>query len=307
MILDAQKIQAICPNYESHLPLAKEASTREFYRIFQKNGPSLILMQNTDDSHNITQIIQSQKKLLACGINTPEYHKYSIDEGWVLQEDAGSTHLLTYAMKHGFTDQYQTAISHIIRLQTRVSHTSLPTYTETGLIKEAMLFVQEFLPTVGLSSHLNTQIIMSIRALCKDISQTPQTVIHKDFHSTNLLVHNDSVYVVDQQDMCIGPWTYDLASLLFDCYVDWPWPIKQLLMQDFKAKHPHLPNSDLSFDLHLCALQRHLKCLGLFIRLARNGKPRYLSHCGLIKQRLLTLCDQLPQYGIFKIPVEMSL
>ena len=53
-------------------------------------------------------------------------------------------------------------------------------------------------------------------------------------------------------------------------------------------------------------LQRHLKCLGLFIRLARNGKVRYLSHCGLIKQRILMLCDQLPRYGILKIPVEMS-
>jgi aminoglycoside/choline kinase family phosphotransferase len=307
MILDAQKIRSICPDYESHSRLAQEASTREFYRIVQKTGPSLILMQNTDNSHDITQIIQSQKKLNECGINTPKYLNHSIKDGWVLQEDVGNTHLLNFVKMNGFTDDYQSAISHIIRLQTRANHRHLPLYTEADLVKESMLFVKEFLPTVGLSTQLNTQIVMSIRELCEEISAIPQTVTHKDFHSTNLLVHNNQLFVVDQQDMCIGPWTYDLASLLFDCYIDWPWQIKELLMNDFKSKHPSPPPSDLGVDLYLCALQRHLKCLGLFIRLARNGKTRYLSHCGLIKKRILLLCDQLPRYGVFKIPVEMSL
>lgn len=307
MVLDAQTIQRICPDYDSHCLLAQEASTREFYRIVRQSGPSLILMQNTDQSHNITQIIQSQKKLNACGINTPHYYQYSLHEGWILQEDVGNTHLLHHVKANGFTDHYQKAISHIIRLQTRASQHQLMTYSKTNLIQECMLFVQEFLPSTGLSNHLNTQIIMSIHQLCQEVSQIPQTVVHKDFHSTNLLVHHHNLFVVDQQDMCIGPWTYDLASLLFDCYIDWPWQIKQLLMHDFKAKHPNMPQTDFTVDLYLCALHRHLKCLGLFIRLGKNGKPRYLSHCALIKKRILVICDQLPRYGIFKIPVEMSL
>ena len=296
----------ICPQHTSYAALPQEASTRRFYRVWQKDSPSVILMHITDQTHDITSIIQSQKKLTSCGIPTADIIDYSIEDNWIVQSDLGDSHLLTYASQRGFTNVYRSAISHIIRLQTRASDSNLPIYGRHQFLQEMELFKTEYLPALKLSNHMLGQINFAIRNLATEICILPTAVTHKDYHSTNLLVHQQQVHVVDQQDMCIGPWTYDLASLLFDCYIDWPEQINQLLLEDFYGLHPKAKD-DLAYSVYLTALQRHLKCIGLFMRLGRNGKVRYLSYLPRLKKRVLMFCDMLPQYAVLKIPIEMGL
>ena len=53
--------------------------------------------------------------------------------------------------------------------------------------------------------------------------RSPATFVHRDYHSRNLLVtRDDNPGILDFQDAVWGPVTYDLVSLLKDCYIAWP-------------------------------------------------------------------------------------
>src|SRR5258707_872560 len=113
----------------------------------------------------------------------------------------------------------------------------------------------------------------------------PATFVHRDYHSRNLLVTAaDNPGILDFQDAVWGPVTYDLVSLLKDCYVAWParrvraWALQyreQLLAEGFPAA---LPEAEFIRGFDLVGLQRHIKVLGIFARLYyRDGKPQYLK------------------------------
>src|SRR6266404_5788419 len=113
----------------------------------------------------------------------------------------------------------------------------------------------------------------------------PATFVHRDYHSRNLLVTAaDNPGILDFQDAVWGPVTYDLVSLLKDCYVAWPaprvraWALQyreQLLAEGFPLG---LPETEFIRGFDLVGLQRHIKVLGIFARLYyRDGKAQYLK------------------------------
>jgi aminoglycoside/choline kinase family phosphotransferase len=120
--------------------------------------------------------------------------------------------------------------------------------------------------------------------LSQAAASQPTVIVHRDFHSRNLLVtaqHNPGI--LDFQDAVWGPVTYDVVSLLKDCYVAWPaarvrdWALEyreRLLERGFTA------GSAVEFVrwFDLIGLQRHIKVLGIFARLYyRDGKQGYLK------------------------------
>lgn len=113
----------------------------------------------------------------------------------------------------------------------------------------------------------------------------PQVIVHRDFHSRNLMKITDEqeLGVIDFQDAVIGADTYDLISITRDAYVQWN---ADRVYQWFKVFYDLLPAStkqNRSFDqfkrdADLMAIQRHIKILGIFVRLfERDGKSGYLK------------------------------
>lgn len=106
-------------------------------------------------------------------------------------------------------------------------------------------------------------------------------LIHRDYHSRNLILLGDSLGVIDFQDAMCGPYSYDLVSLLKDCYIQWPHEKVTAWVAYFHQCLPttlrsSLAEFNLAFDL--CGLQRHLKVLGVFCRLhLRDKKSAYLN------------------------------
>ena len=120
----------------------------------------------------------------------------------------------------------------------------------------------------------------------------PQTIVHKDFHSRNLMVlQNDELGMIDYQDALIGPVTYDLVSLLKDCYIKWPQNIiDNLSLYFYKNSHFQSEMNHEAFQTNflICGLQRHLKVLGVFSRLhIRDGKSNYLNDLPLTFEYIL--------------------
>ena len=125
--------------------------------------------------------------------------------------------------------------------------------------------------------------------------------MHRDYHARNLLVTAaPSPGILDFQDALVGPVTYDLVSLLRDCYVAWPrdrvrdWALgyRELALQSGVA--PSLDEAQFLRWFDLMGVQRHLKASGIFARLQlRDGKPGYLAD---IPRTLGYVVDLAPDY-----------
>jgi len=167
----------------------------------------------------------------------------------------------------------------------------LPVFDASFMFNELMLFKTWFLNqllNITLTDAEHDFLDNSFHLITSTIMQQPQCVIHRDYHSRNLmLLHNkpSKIGVIDFQDAMIGPFTYDLVSLLKDCYVLWPATTQEQWLTYF---HQQLPAAhrwsfnEMRMGFDWCGLQRHLKILGVFSRLhLRDQKPHYLSHIPL--------------------------
>ena len=123
------------------------------------------------------------------------------------------------------------------------------------------------------------------RLLIDAALEQPRVFVHRDYHSRNLMVTSSpSPGILDFQGAVLGPVTYDLVSLLRDCYVRWPrdkvqdwaWGYFELAVQSGILRAEHEGDFQRWFDL--MGVQRHLKAAGIFARLqVRDGKPGYLG------------------------------
>jgi aminoglycoside/choline kinase family phosphotransferase len=184
---------------------------------------------------------------------------------------------------------YGAAFDALTVMATSVDATGLPPYDESRLVAE-----MELMPTWFLQRHLGRTIECeewdviesAFRVLLDAAAQQPHCFVHRDFHSRNLLLPvapETSVGIIDFQDAVYGPITYDLVSLLRDCYVVWPEERVQRWVDAFRQRLVDAGRIDCDasrfrrwFDL--MGLQRHLKVLGIFCRLwYRDGKPAYLA------------------------------
>ena len=115
-------------------------------------------------------------------------------------------------------------------------------------------------------------------------------LVHRDFHSRNLMPQPDGqLAVIDFQDAVAGPVTYDLASLLRDCYIQWPaqrvnaWALAHRDELHREGLLQQVGDEQFLTWFDWMGLQRHIKVLGTFARLyLRDGKSAYLADLPLV-------------------------
>lgn len=264
---------------------SSDASFRRYFRVVHRDGQHIV-MDSPPDKENNDAFIYVATLLKKQGINTPNIIQQDLSKGFLLLEDFGIYCFLDRLQNDNATTLYKSAFASLYKLQSLIdiSRCQLPLYNATLLREELTLFYHWFLKqTLHLSipeyitTPLNTLLITS--ALTQ-----PQVCVHRDFHCRNLLVLTEkSPGVIDFQDAVIGPITYDLASLLRDCYVAWPrLQVEQWMAMYFRRiSKAGLVNVSLAtftrwFDL--IGLHRHLKAIGIFSRLHfRDQKSAYLN------------------------------
>lgn len=268
-------------------PLAGDASFRQYFRLFFQKE-TRIVMDAPPDKEAIEPFLQINTLLNHLNIKTPQVHAFDLNEGFAILDDLGDELLLSTITSENADQFYQEGFEIINKLHLcSIDDLDLPSFDHDFMQKELLIFKDWFLNQylkINLS-HSELEIINeSLIWLTTKIAAQPLTLIHRDFHSRNLMVCKsvNSVHlsVIDFQDAMIGPFTYDLVSLLKDCYIQWP-PGRILdWVSYFYTNSPwtqvcSLPQFIEGF--HLCGLQRHLKVLGVFARLyLRDKKPQYL-------------------------------
>ena len=265
---------------------SEDASFRSYWRL-QSGDESWIVMDAPPEKEPCDQFIAVADKLRAAGLNAPEIIARNLEHGFLILTDFGSSDYLSQLSPQTEALLYDDALAALLRMQTRIDADDLPLYDTALLHREMDLFHDWFLgQLMGITLDPAQQAIwQSLKQVLVDNALAqPQLFVHRDYHSRNLMkTDNNNPGILDFQDAVRGPITYDLVSLLRDCYIAWPAARIDRLALDYYE----LARSNAIIDVdaeqfirwfNLMGVQRHLKAIGIFSRLKiRDGKSGYLK------------------------------
>lgn len=292
---------------DSCLPASSDASFRRYFRVKSSNQV-YIVMDAPPDKENTGAFIKVSKLFQQAKVHTPGIYAQNLDQGFLLLEDLGSHCFLDCLNPESADSLYQSAITSLLRLQTGLQpeKVELPRYDRHLLLTELNIFNEWYLQKrlgITMPDRIRSQLH---HCLIQSALEQPYRCVHRDYHSRNLMVlPQNSPGVIDFQDAVIGPISYDIVSLLRDCYINWPQPqIDRWLSQYYQ----HLLNAELItadyrqfqrwFDL--MGMQRHLKAIGIFSRLQlRDNKDNYLQDIPRTMNYVIQVGRQYPDLTEF--------
>jgi len=280
-------IQTIMGVHAPLVPITNDASFRRYFRVVV-NGISYIVMDAPPDKENCGPFIDIAQRLQAGGLNAPKIIASDLKQGFLLLSDLGTQLYLSALNEKKAEDLYSDALNALFIMQTRTASDGLPLYDRQLLHGEMNLFTDWLL-----DKHLNLSLSETERANCETsfkwlsdaaLSQ-PQVFVHRDYHSRNLIItQKNNPGILDFQDAVKGPITYDLVSLLRDCYIAWPreqveqWAIFYYTQITQIGIINTINETQFLRWFDWMGIQRHLKASGIFARLYhRDGKAGYLK------------------------------
>ncbi len=289
-----------------------DASFRRYFRLTMA-ADSWICVDAPADKEDNPAFVNIARAWRAEGVHVPEVIAYDFDAGFMLLEDFGDQLLWPALHAPDSNDErrhqlYKKAIDELLNIQ-KVSMDGLPQYDEELLQREMSLFT-DWLCGQQLGMTLSTAEQTMLASVCQELTRSalaqPQVVVHRDYHSRNLMLCADGrTGVIDFQDAVAGPVSYDLVSLLRDCYVHWPPHLVQDLLvyyyRSAAAQGIHgMPLADFTRSFDLMGMQRHLKAAGIFARLnIRDGKNGYLGSIPNTCRYLHDISLQYPEFSDF--------
>ena len=316
--------------------LGGDASFRRYFRFIASaplilptlSSPvrSLMLVDAPPERENNPAFLLSATEFSAAGLRTPTIVAADVEQGFMLLEDFGDQ--LYLPCLQAAQEQkdigrvnvlYSRAMDALLALQCDPSSSQLPPYDQARLHTELALFDEWFCERMlglELSAAEKTLLAQTWHFLEQAALKQTQARVHRDYHSRNLMViqqadgghaEDQAPGIIDFQDAVIGPVTYDLVSLLRDCYIVWPAEdVERWLGQYYQqAQARNILPATLSLDefrrdFDLMGLQRHIKVLGIFCRLAlRDNKPRYLLDLPVVMDYVVSVGEKHPELEAF--------
>ncbi len=266
--------------------LAGDASFRRYARIKLQNK-TYMLMDAPPEKEDCAPFVSIDEFFDKNGVRVPHIVAKDLTLGLLLLEDFGDVVLSTLLTDKTVDQYYVQSFEQLIELQQIDGLEQLPAYSYEKLMTEMRLLTEWMLPSLDIQpteQQLET-IEQAFDFLAIEATQQPQVIVHRDFHSRNLMkIENEQALgVIDFQDAVIGADTYDLISITRDAYVQWNADRVYGWFKVFYNLLPAVAKENRSFekfkrDADLMAIQRHLKILGIFVRLfERDGKSGYLK------------------------------
>jgi N-acetylmuramate 1-kinase len=318
---------------DSLVVASSDASFRRYLRIHTStnaptkaptkaptNAPESYVVMDAPPSHeDCKPFVAIAKQMRTAGVAVPEIIAADMDQGFLLLTDFGDTTFLSQVTNQeplAASLHYGSAITALIGLQKNVpcndAHWPLPPYNREVLLRELMLYPDWYISQhkkFTLSDKEKATLLASFELIIANNLAQPTVAVHRDYHSRNLMVlarakSAPDLGIIDFQDALNGPITYDLVSLLRDAYIEWPEPIviDWAIQYWEQARKAGLPISDqfgeFYKDFEWMGLQRHIKVLGIFARLAiRDGKVRYTNDMPIVSKYCLAAAKR---YGALK-------
>jgi len=283
--------------------LAGDASDRSFFRIRLPSMSPLVAMVHPEPFRlEDLPFFAHALFLKEIGADVPEIVGSYPGEGILLLQDLGDETLMTSLLTATPSRRlflYRQAVqilAHVQRAGTRALTPDLPA-SRTALDRDRLLFEMRFFAEhyIGgvLGSPLDSTRMARLDGWFETLAETvagyDRVLCHRDYHSRNLMVKGDRLYMVDFQDARMGPYTYDLASLLRDSYVRLPEDLVEEMIDFYlEAAGRSFPDAGrpgafpgrpggFNEEFERTCLQRNIKAVGTFAyQAAVRGNRKYL-------------------------------
>ncbi len=285
-------------------PLAGDASTREFFRVVVSPNSTAVVMDYGAPFDGESDDIRLERLFRSAGLPVARVLAVGNRVGALLLDDLGERSL-EQALNEATPTTGRQLLEDAVRLAARIVTAGTPVLAESDRADGPVLdvdrfrFEMDFFVNWYLTRHegrasVPHDLISALYELAALAADSPLKVLcHRDFHSRNLILRADgSLAMVDIQDARWGPDTYDLASLLYDAYIevpdDWRPPLVDLWA--------HRTRADAAFHRRLdwVAAQRMLKALGTFgYQIEQRGRETYLPAIERTLRRLKQLLPRL--------------
>jgi hypothetical protein len=275
-------------------PIEKGGSDRKFYRIRCSANQTLILVKYNLERDENRHYVEIAKFLDVQGIRVPKIYFHDEAEGLIWIEDLGEQDLYGYRHDSWLVRRtfYESALDEIIKLHSLPESVCvemkehLPAEFNAALYRwEQRYFFNNCLGryfTISESKRKELAALPGLREIAKRLESLPRVLVHRDFQSQNIIIQNRQAKLIDFQGMRPGLAEYDLASLLFDPYVDLSSAERSELISYYRQKQADNGRTiDQQSDntLKLCAMQRLMQALGAygFLGLVR-GHEHFLRY-----------------------------
>ena len=307
--------------------LAGDASDRRFFRLRPPALSSLVLMVHAEpfELERLPFFLHG-RFLHEIGVLVPQIVASYPSEGILVVQDLGDETLQIHLGRCDATRRrflYTQAVHTIAFLQTEGTGALSPELpaARTALDAERLLFELRFFAEhhVGglLGSPLEVDQAEALDAwfvwLAREVAGYRRVLCHRDYHSRNLMVKGDRLYMVDFQDARLGPYTYDLASLLRDSYVAVPAGLAAEMVGFFREVSG-APESAEQFETayRRTCLQRNIKAIGTFasqavLRGNRNYLPSIAPTLESVRENLRREGTDADILGMFEGPLDPRL
>jgi aminoglycoside/choline kinase family phosphotransferase len=271
-------------------PASADASFRRYFRV-TRGAESYIVMDAPPGQEDLGPYLAVTRMLAGLDLSVPWVLARNVADGLLLLTDLGTVPYLDELLRgHAVDALYADAMRALAHLQSagRACARSLPSYDRALLRREMDLLPEWFLARhLGMTADARVAALVerTFGALEDAALAQPRSFVHRDYHSRNLMVLPEgNPGIIDFQDAVEGPITYDLVSLLKDCYIAWPtarvqaWALEHRERLRAAGVEAGADAAEFLRWFDLMGLQRHIKVLGIFCRLYyRDGKPRYLG------------------------------
>ncbi|SRR5581483_4815768 len=261
-------------------PIEKGGSDRKFYRVKCSPEQTLILVKYNLEREENRHYVRIAKFLAEHNIRAPKIYYHDEVEGLIWIEDLGEEDLFghrdePWLVRRAF---YQSALDEVAKLHRLPEEVcigikeSLPAEFNVALYQwEQQYFFENCLGRFYKIDIGKIDKLSALEEIAESLGKLPRVLVHRDFQSQNIIVRNGQAHLIDFQGMRPGLAQYDLASLLYDPYVD----LSEAEREELLA---HYCGGEISDDfretLQLCAMQRLMQALGAygFLGLVKDHK-----------------------------------
>jgi len=270
-------------------PLAGDASVRAYYRIRRSDGSSLMLTWYPAEVRS--QLGRFLRAYEAVSPHAPIPELLHSSEATVLQRDVGDRTL--FEVLHDDREEgvrlYLKAIDALVAFQRSTPEQEInPPFTAQFFFDELEMAREFYVEKLmGLDG---APLVPMLKSIADKVASHPYVLCHRDFHGQNIHIVNDELFLIDYQDLRMGPDTYDLASLLRDRGV------ARILGRDTEMElvdyygRPHRHYFET-------LLQRSIKILGTFAKQALvRGRKHYLDFIPPALESIARCVEELPEY-----------
>lgn len=275
------------------MPLTGDASDRRYFRVLPADGPSIVLAVHAGAIDFASLPFANVATLLQeIPLPVPIVLDHSDELGILALQDLGDVTLQAHLGAATPTEHaalYRQAVALVELLQRRGSELRSDGYLPyriafdvEKLTWELDFFVKHFMEAyraISLTAAERSALRDEWGSIVGELASEPRVLCHRDYHSRNLMLHDESLYIIDFQDARMGPDTYDLASLLRDSYVDLTDVELDEFIAYFLALRGTPDDEDFRRRFDLMALQRNLKALGTFgYQTTTRRNPVYIQY-----------------------------